>query len=242
MNISKAPLPFQGQKRMFLNQYRQALEELRHNTVFIDLFGGSGLLSHVTKRTLPKATVVWNDFDNYLARMERVDETNELLSKIRKIVEESEVEYLERIPDTYVVKIKQVLTKTKYIDFISIGRTFNFAGQVIKNINDVNEKGSFNRVPQSNYYIPENYLRGVSRVRKDYKDLLLQYRQQEGVVFIADPPYPNTDTKSYTEDWSTEDHKELMDLLDGLTFIYFTSDKNNIIDLDAITERGGGIS
>lgn len=65
-----APLPFVGQKRMFAREYIKVLEQFKDSTVFVDLFGGSGLLSHITKRMRPDAKVVYNDFDNYRKRLE----------------------------------------------------------------------------------------------------------------------------------------------------------------------------
>lgn len=44
-----APLPFVGQKRMFAKEYIKILPQFNDKTVFVDLFGGSGLLSHITK-------------------------------------------------------------------------------------------------------------------------------------------------------------------------------------------------
>lgn len=40
-----APLPFVGQKRMFAREFIKVLEQFKDKTVFVDLFGGSGLLS-----------------------------------------------------------------------------------------------------------------------------------------------------------------------------------------------------
>ena len=50
MNLS-APLPFVGQKRMFAKEFIKVLEQFPEDTVFVDLFGGSGLLSHIAKRS-----------------------------------------------------------------------------------------------------------------------------------------------------------------------------------------------
>lgn len=44
-----APLPFVGQKRMFAKEFIKVLEQFPENAVFVDLFGGSGLLSHIAK-------------------------------------------------------------------------------------------------------------------------------------------------------------------------------------------------
>lgn len=60
-----APLPFVGQKRMFAREYIKVLEHFSDCAIFVDLFGGSGLLSHITKRMRPDAKVIYNDFDNY---------------------------------------------------------------------------------------------------------------------------------------------------------------------------------
>lgn len=40
---SQAPLPFVGQKRMFASEFRKVLKRFSDRTVFVDLFGGSGL-------------------------------------------------------------------------------------------------------------------------------------------------------------------------------------------------------
>lgn len=58
-----APLPFVGQKRMFAQKFIEVLKEYPDNSVFVDLFGGSGLLSHITKREKPNARVIYNDYE-----------------------------------------------------------------------------------------------------------------------------------------------------------------------------------
>lgn len=45
-----APLPFVGQKRMFAKHFIEVIKQYPSGTVFVDLFGGSGLLSHITKQ------------------------------------------------------------------------------------------------------------------------------------------------------------------------------------------------
>ena len=56
-----APLPFQGQKRMFAKEYIKVLQQFPDGTTFVDLFGGSGLLSHIAKYQKPNSTVIYND-------------------------------------------------------------------------------------------------------------------------------------------------------------------------------------
>lgn len=83
---NSAPLPFVGQKRMFAKEFRKVLEQFPDGTTFVDLFGGSGLLSHITKCEKPHSKVVYNDFDGYRLRLEHIPQTNELLAKLREIV------------------------------------------------------------------------------------------------------------------------------------------------------------
>ena len=75
-----------GQKRMFAKEFIKVLGQFPDSTVFVDLFGGSGLLSHITKCVRPDAVVVYNDFDNYRQRLANIPATNALLSDLRQIV------------------------------------------------------------------------------------------------------------------------------------------------------------
>ena len=80
-----APLPFMGQKRMFAREFIRVLEQFKDKTVFVDLFGGSGLLSHIAKHQRPDATVIYNDYDGYCRRLRAIPQTNVLLSDLRTI-------------------------------------------------------------------------------------------------------------------------------------------------------------
>lgn len=79
---NKAPLPFQGQKRNFLKQFREALKKFPENAVYVDLFGGSGLLSHTVKQLYPDSQVIWNDFDNYAERLKNIEKTNGIIADL----------------------------------------------------------------------------------------------------------------------------------------------------------------
>ena len=81
-NYSQAPLPFMGQKRRWNNEFKAVLSEYNECTIFVDLFGGSGLLSRYAKDARPDATVIYNDYDNYSKRIEMVDNTNKLLADL----------------------------------------------------------------------------------------------------------------------------------------------------------------
>lgn len=84
--FTSAPLPFMGQKRRFIKEFKEALKTFDSKTIFVDLFGGSGLLSHITKRERPDARVIYNDYDDYHIRLQNIDKTNRLLADLRKLV------------------------------------------------------------------------------------------------------------------------------------------------------------
>ena len=72
-NYKCAPLPFMGQKRYFLRDFTEVLQQVEGEIdTVVDLFGGSGLLSHTAKRVLPGCRVVYNDFDRYIDRLAAV--------------------------------------------------------------------------------------------------------------------------------------------------------------------------
>ena len=86
MNFKQAPLPFQGQKRNYLKLFKEKLQDFPNDAIYVDLFGGSGLLSHTVKYVYPKAKVIYNDYDNYSERLQNVHKTNQLLSDLRELL------------------------------------------------------------------------------------------------------------------------------------------------------------
>ena len=91
-NFNQSPLPFQGQKRRFQNDFKTALNQFSDSPLFVDLFGGSGLLSHWAKQQFPNAKVVYNDFDDYHLRIANIERTNTLLAKFRIILQNEPVQ------------------------------------------------------------------------------------------------------------------------------------------------------
>ncbi len=67
---TQAPLPFIGQKRNFIKQFISILNDNiktdGEGWTIVDVFGGSGLLAHVSKNIKPEARVIYNDYDRYI--------------------------------------------------------------------------------------------------------------------------------------------------------------------------------
>ena len=52
-----------------------------------------------------------------------------------------------------------------------------------------------------------------------------------GVVFLVDPPYLSTDVTTYSIFWRLSDYLEVLTVLAGHPFVYFTSNKSSIVEL-----------
>ena len=67
----------------------------------------------------------------------------------------------------------------------------------------------------------------------DYRDLYSLYKNTENVVFLIDPPYLSTDTKTYhnMDYWKLTDYLNILNLLEDKPYFYFTSEKSQVIEL-----------
>ena len=227
-----APLPFQGQKRMFAKEYIKVLQQFPDGTTFVDLFGGSGLLSHIAKCQKPNSTVVYNDFDGYRHRLKRVAQTNELLEELRAIVDVPRSKPIlgdarERVLDC----IRKHEQKYGYVDYITLSASLLFSMKYATCFAEMEKETLYNRVKSTNYPLCADYLDGLTITSCDYKEVFDKYKDVPNVVFLVDPPYLSTDSKTYRMYWKLSDYLDVLTILAGHRFIYFTSNKSSIVEL-----------
>lgn len=134
VNYVQAPLPFQGQKRRFLKPFKEALNEFSSTATYVDLFGGSGLLSHTVKDYYPNAKVIYNDFDSYSHRIENVDKTNALLSDLRVITSKSENRKERLSDDLHTEIIARIEKERGFIDWVTLSSNLLFSMNYVTNI------------------------------------------------------------------------------------------------------------
>lgn len=230
---STAPLPFQGQKRRFVKHLKEVLKNYNPNAIYVDLFGGSGLLSHNIKQFYPNATVVYNDFDNYRKRLKMIPKTNKILEKLRLVLNDyprkSRVTGVER---QEVLEILKKADSDGYDDWVTISASLRFSMNYATCYKDFETDTIYNRVRKTNYSA-EDYLNGVKIVSKDYKALFNEYKDFDNIVFVVDPPYLSTDTTTYNSGkyWKLTDYLEILEVINKSDFIYFTSNKSSIVEL-----------
>lgn len=228
-----APLPFQGQKRMFAKEFIKVLKHYPDDAVFVDLFGGSGLLSHITKCQKPDATVVYNDFDNYRRRLENIPRTNALLDKIREVVTSvPRRKFLpEKTKEAILLLIEQEEKERGYVDYITLSTSLLFSMKYATNLAGLRKETFYNTVRKCNYDLCLDYLDGLEVVSCDYRELFSRYKDVPDVVFLIDPPYLSTEVGTYTMNWGLSDYLDVLQTLVGTNYIYFTSNKSSIIEL-----------
>lgn len=236
---NSAPLPFQGQKRQFLREFRKAVLQFDQATTFIDLFGGSGLLSQNIKCIRPDVRVIYNDYDDYSTRIANIPRTNGVLRDIRMIVDGCPTgrnkPFSPTVKETILDAIRKH-EKTGYVDYITLSASLLFSGKRATGYEELSKENFYNGLKHDDYPQPTGYLDGVEILRDDYRTIYEQYKNVPGVVFVLDPPYLSTDVGSYRNYWKLSDYLDVLVILRDSNYIYFTSEKSNIIELCAWIE------
>ena len=240
--FKQAPLPFIGQKRMFLKHVEIVLNKHidgeGEGWTIVDVFGGSGLLSHTAKQLKPKATVIYNDFDGYAERLNHIDDINRLrqiifnylhgiIPKNGRLSKEIKEEIINKINDF-----------KGYKDLNCLASWLLFSGQQVGSVEALFVKDFWNCVRQSDYPTAEGYLDGIEVISESFHKLIPRYQNQEKVLLLLDPPYLCTRQESYKQ----ATYFDLIDFLRliNLTkppYIFFSSTKSEFIRyLDYIQE------
>ena len=240
---STPPLPFRGNKRYFVKEFRKVLQNLNDIEVVVDLFGGSGLLSRAAKDVLPHARVIYNDFDGYSKRLENIERTNEILKLILPFIDG--VDTLKRFPEDRRKKILDLLSeqeKTGFVDYITIASGLLYSGQFATTLEQLSKHPFYNGLRRSPISA-EGYLDGLEVTCKDFRELFEEYKNREKVLFLLDPPYLQTDLDSYhnSDFWTLGETLDVVRMMMGSKFIFFTSDKSDIPELlDWLSENTSG--
>jgi adenine-specific DNA methylase len=227
-----------GQKSRFVRCFKDALKHFDSATVFVDLFGGSGLLSHVAKRERPDARVIYNDYDNFRERIENAGRTNALLADLRDIIGSvpQEKRLDTSLRETVLARVKEE-DERGFVDYITLSSSLLFSMRYATNFDELRAITMYNNVRIATYNC-DGYLDGLEIVKHDYKELHEQYKDRKGAVFFVDPPYLSTEVGVYKCYWKLADYLDVLRVLDGTSYILFTSNKSSLVELMAwISER-----
>lgn len=226
-------MPFRGQKRYYIKRFASVLERCKDIKTVVDLFGGSGLLSRVAKDNLPNARVIYNDFDHFDQRIAIIDRTNALCAEISPLVKD--IEDNKRIPDDIKQQCLQLMRKyeeTGAVDYITLSASLLFSGNWATNYEQFAKQTFYNRAVNT-HYDAAGYFDGLEIRHQDYRELFAEFKDQENVLFILDPPYLQTEVTAYKSDtyWQLKDYLDVLNMIQGTKYVFFTSGKSQIIDL-----------
>lgn len=228
-----APLPFVGQKRMFARHFAEVARQYPEDTIFVDLFGGSGLLSHIAKHVHPGARVIYNDFDNYRFRLLNIRRTNALLDQIRPIASRfgRHKAITGEAREEVFALLEQEEREHGYLDFITLSSSLLFSMKYKLSIDGMRKEALYNNVRKAPYPDFTDYLEGLEIESCDYRELFERFKDVPGVVFLVDPPYLSTDVGTYRMYWRLADYLDVLSVLSGHNFVYFTSEKSCLVEL-----------
>lgn len=236
MQYNKPPLAFMGNKKNMLKHIKQVLQDMQGDgyindeTIFLDVFGGSGLISHNIKQLYPKNRVIWNDYDNYQKRLDSISDTEILRAKTYEIL--SQKEYQNKIPDTkkqeILAFIKDFESKGHYVDYVTLSTYLLFCGNYADSYESLSKYSFYSRVARETLNA-KGYLQGVERVQQDFKDLLDSYSHTQNKLLILDPPYLQTQVGNYKDCFRLGNFFKLIQRVQK-PYIFFGSENSDIIE------------
>lgn len=230
----QAPLPFTGQKRRFLTAFKQVLNQCIADDgagwTIIDVFGGSGLLSHTAKRCKPAARVIYNDFDGYATRLQNINDTNRLRQIIFDLTKH--IPRNQKLPENVQKQVQAALKSFDgYIDLHCVASWLLFSGRETTDLHDLLHNHTYcNRVRMSDYQQADGYLDGLEITSQSYADLLPEFIGREKVLFLFDPPYVGTKQSAYRNEtyFGMVEFLKLMRLVRP-PFVFFSSTRSEIL-------------
>lgn len=232
--FKQAPLPFIGQKRMFLKHFETVLNENikgeGEGWTIIDTFGGSGLLSHTAKRLKPKARIIYNDFDGYAERLAHIDDINRLRAELYSVVGNTTSKNKRMTKDCKAECIRIIQNFKGYKDLNCLASWLLFSGQQVATLDDLFQHNFWHCIRQSDYPKADGYLDGVEIVKESFHTLLPKFSNDPKALFVLDPPYLCTKQESYKQ-------ATYFDLIDFLRlvnitrppYVFFSSTKSEFI-------------
>ena len=127
---------------------------INDNYIFIDLFGGSGLLSNWIHHYKPKSKVIYNDYDYYIRRLDKIPQTNRIFGYLRGIVDK--YEYGSKLNNDDSKKIIDYITQFDDYDDITINAALTYNGRA-----KLEHGLLWNKIPKKEYN-SYGYLDGIA--------------------------------------------------------------------------------
>lgn len=216
---------------MFLKPFAAEIRKFSPNSIFIDVFGGSGLLSRTIKDIHPSSRVIYNDFDHYSERLSMIPTTEQIRRRLAPIV--ATTPKTKRLDAEHTKSVADVLASFeasgKSIDYVTLSSWLLYTMHYFYSVDELRKSRLYNCVPLMPIAPATDYLDGLEVTHTDYRKLLDDFSDYRNAVFILDPPYLSTDNSQYNLYWGIEQYLKVIEHLPNHNFIYFASGKSDFI-------------
>ena len=231
---TKAPLPFIGQKRAFLTQFATVLHQIIPDDgdgwTILDVFGGSGLLSHAAKHHKPAARVIYNDHDGYTNRLRKIADINRLRHTLDDILRHHP-RGIHLKTDKRAEVVAAIRAFDGYIDLNCLISWLLFSGNQASSVEELCGKTMYHNLRRSDFPDADGYLDGLEITRESYAELLPKHTDNPRCLLILDPPYICTMQGAYKQ----QDYFGMVQFLRLMRhvrppFIFFSSTRSELPD------------
>lgn len=239
---NKPPIPFQGNKKLWKNKFINIIKEMGEYDIYVDLFGGSGILSHWVKHIFPSSTVIYNDFDKYEDRCKQIKETNEILTRCREVCKD--LKKKQPLSEEQTKEIKKIFKEYSNPDLLTLNSQLHYTKRIDKNFksfDDFFKEKLYNNLNGNDFKETGTYFEGLQIYSKDWHELFEEITKKykdKKILFIMDPPYLYTDKSQYKNNyWLLNDYLKLFEIIAGFDSLLFSSDVSGFKELIDATNK-----
>ena len=233
--LVRPPLPFTGNKSKYRKILLQILQSYipivskQQDFYIVDVFGGSGFCSYLARQVFPDEThihVIYNDYDNYVDRLLKIEQTNRILQKCRDIVK---TPFLGRLTENEKQACLDIIEQEDNPDIRTLSSHLIYsANSCTSTAYDVLRKSPFyNRITSTLHTVHgDEYLQGIDVIHADFEDIITNFINKP-TLFIIDPPYLYSDKNSYkTNYWKLDKYMLLLYMIMNMKRVIFFSQKD----------------
>lgn len=239
---TKPPIPFQGNKKLWKKKFIDIIKEMGEYDIYVDLFGGSGILSHWVKHIYPSSTVIYNDFDKYEDRCKQIKETNEILTRCREVCKD--LKKKQPLSEEQTIKIKKIFKEYSNPDLLTLKTQLHYTKRIDKNFksfDDFFKEKLYNNLNENNFKETGTYFEGLQIYSKDWHELfeeITKENKDKKILFIMDPPYLYNDKSQYKNNyWLLNDSLKLFEIIASFDSLLFSSDVSGFKELIDATNK-----
>ena len=228
--LVRPPLPFIGNKSKYRGTILQILQSYisivnkYQDFYIVDVFGGSGFCAYLARQVFPDETrihVIYNDYDNYVNRLLKIDQTNRILQQCRDIVK---TPYFKRLTDNERDACLKVIEQEDNPDIITLSCNFLYSANYCTTYDGLRKSPFYNKIGKVPYTVhADEYLQGIDVIRADFQEIITTFIDKP-TLFIIDPPYLYSDKSVYnTNYWKLDKYMFLIYMIMNMKHVIFFS-------------------